>query len=189
VPIRDFSAKYAVMQSSMTAAERIFALLDLRAGAVPSAARAGRVRGEIVFDHVWFAYRGEDVGAARRLVPVAAGERVAIVGATGSGKTTHHQAARPALRRAARAHPGRRHRRARVGPRALRRRIAVVLQDVFLFSGTVEDNITLGRDEIARAAVEAAAAHVNADRFIRASAATTAACASGAATCRPGSAS
>src|SRR5205823_2574799 len=52
-------------------------------------------------------------------------------------------------------------------PTALRRRIAVVLQDVFLFSGAVEDNITLGRADISRAAVEAAAAHVNADGFIR----------------------
>ena len=52
-------------------------------------------------------------------------------------------------------------------PQALRRRIAVVLQEVFLFSGPVETNITLGRTDCSRAAVEAAAAHVNADGFIR----------------------
>src|SRR4029079_5804500 len=58
VPIRDFSAKYAVMQSSMTAAERIFALLDETAEATPDAAIAPPVlRGAIAFDHVWFAYK------------------------------------------------------------------------------------------------------------------------------------
>src|SRR6185436_13068406 len=58
VPIRDFSAKYAVMQSSMTAAERIFALLDEPAEPEPAAPRhPDVVRGEIEFDHVWFAYK------------------------------------------------------------------------------------------------------------------------------------
>jgi ATP-binding cassette, subfamily B, multidrug efflux pump len=179
VPIRDFSAKYAVMQSSMTAAERVFSLLDLPAEAVPAEPRVpARVRGEIVFDHVWFAYAdptdaslGDD--AAPRWVlrdvsfRVAPGERVAIVGATGSGKTT-------LIKLLDRLYDVQRGRLLVDGvdvrdwdPNALRRRIAVVLQDVFLFSGSVEANVTLGRRDIPRAAVEAAAAHVNADRFVR----------------------
>jgi ATP-binding cassette, subfamily B, multidrug efflux pump len=173
VPIRDFSAKYAVMQSSMTAAERIFALLDLPAEPIPAHPRVpARVRGEIEFEHVWFAYRGEDGTEPAWVLRdvsfrIGAGEHVALVGATGSGKTT-------IIKLLDRLYDVQRGRVLVDGidvrdwdPTALRRRIAVVLQDVFLFSGPVEANITLGRTDIPRAAVEAAAAHVNADGFIR----------------------
>jgi ATP-binding cassette subfamily B protein len=168
VPIRDFSAKYAVMQSSMTAAERIFSILDLEVEPTPESPRVpATVRGEIVFDHVWFAYRGEDWVLRDVSFRIAAGEHVAIVGATGSGKTT-------IIKLLDRLYDVGRGRILVDGvdvrewdPRALRRRIAVVLQDVFLFSGTVVDNITLGRADIGRPAMETAAAHVNADRFIR----------------------
>src|SRR4029453_12155858 len=94
VPIRDFSAKYAVMQSSMTAAERIFALLDEPAEATPAAPLAPPVvRGAIEFDHVWFAYKGPDAGEPEWVLRdvsfrITSGEEIAIVGATGSGKTT-----------------------------------------------------------------------------------------------------
>jgi ATP-binding cassette subfamily B protein len=179
VPIRDFSAKYAVMQSSMTAAERIFALLDLEVEPTPATPRVPvRPRGEIVFENVWFTYRNvEGAAPADGSEPpwvlrdvsfrVAAGEHVAIVGATGSGKTT-------LMKLLARLYDVQRGRILVDGidvrewdTGALRRRIAVVLQDVFLFSGEVATNITLGRPDISRAAVEAAAAHVNADGFIR----------------------
>ena len=168
VPIRDFSAKYAVMQSSMTAAERIFSLLDLEVEPVPAQPRApARVRGEIVFEHVWFAYRAEEWVLRDVSFRVAPGAHVAIVGATGSGKTT-------LIKLLDRLYDVARGRIVVDGidvrdwdPQALRRRIAVVLQEVFLFSGPVETNITLGRTDISRAAVEAAAAHVNADGFIR----------------------
>jgi ABC-type multidrug transport system fused ATPase/permease subunit len=168
VPIRDFSAKYAVMQSSMTAAERIFSILDLELEPTPEAPRVPAVvRGEIVFDHVWFAYRGEDWVLRDVSFRIAAGEHVAIVGATGSGKTT-------IIKLLDRLYDVGRGRILVDGvdvrewdPRGLRRRIAVVLQDVFLFSGTVADNIALGRADIGRPAMETAAAHVNADRFIR----------------------
>ena len=168
VPIRDFSAKYAVMQSSMTAAERIFSLFDLEVEPVPERPRApARVRGEIEFDQVWFAYRGEEWVLRDVSFRVEAGEHLAIVGATGSGKTT-------LIKLLDRLYDVARGRILVDGidvrdwdPRALRRRIAVVLQDVFLFSGPVVTNITLGRPDISRPAVEAAAAHVNADAFIR----------------------
>ncbi len=168
VPIRDFSSKYAVLQSSMTAAERIFALLDVDTEPVPAAPEVPAViRGEIVFEHVWFAYRGEDWVLRDVSFRIAPGEQVAFVGATGSGKTT-------VVKLLDRLYDVQRGRILVDGVdvrrwdlHALRRRIAVVLQDVFLFSGPVHDNITLGRDDIARAAVEASARQVNADGFIR----------------------
>jgi ATP-binding cassette subfamily B multidrug efflux pump len=172
VPIRDFSAKYAVMQSSMTAAERIFALLDEDAEPMPATPRVPEaVRGAIEFDHVWFAYKtadGREPDWVLRDVSfrIAPGDRVAIVGATGSGKTTLIKL----LDRLYTAQKG----RVLVDgldvrewdPAALRSRIAVVLQDVFLFSGSVADNVTLGNPAIDRAAVEAAGRHVHADEFV-----------------------
>ncbi len=168
VPIRDFSAKYAVMQQSMAAAERIFGLLDLETEAGPEHPRVPvRVRGEIEFDRVWFAYRDDQWVLRDVSFRITAGERIAIVGATGSGKTT-------LIKLLDRLYDVQRGRILVDGidvrdwdAAALRRRIAVVLQDVFLFSGPVEANITLGRAEISRAAVEAAATHVNADGFVR----------------------
>jgi ATP-binding cassette subfamily B protein len=168
VPIRDFSAKYAVLQSSMAAAERLFALIDMETEPVPAAPRVPvRFQGEIVFDHVWFAYRDDEWVLRDVSFRVAPGEQVALVGATGSGKTT-------IVKLLNRLYDVTRGRVLVDGidvrdwdPTVLRRRIAVVLQDVFLFSGTVADNVTLGRPDVSRAAVEAAAAHVNADGFVR----------------------
>jgi len=172
VPIRDFSAKYAVMQSSMTAAERIFALLDETVEPVAASPEAPAVvRGAIEFDHVWFAYKTPE-------------------GASPSGcSATSRSASRPASRSPswARRVSGKttiiklldrlytaQHGRILVDgvdvrdwdAPALRRRIAVVLQDVFLFSGTVADNVTLGTPGIDRARVEAASRYVHADEFI-----------------------
>jgi ABC-type multidrug transport system fused ATPase/permease subunit len=167
VPIRDFSAKYAVLQSSMTAAERIFSLLDLEPEPVPSHPRVPvPFRGEIVFDRVWFAYRDEEWVLRDLSFRIAPGEHLAIVGATGSGKTT-------IIKLLDRLYDVQRGSILVDGidvrewdPTVLRRRIAVVLQDVFVWSGTVSANIALGREDIPPAAVEAAATHVNADRFI-----------------------
>jgi ABC-type multidrug transport system fused ATPase/permease subunit len=125
------------------------------------------VRCEIEFDHVSFAYREEDWVLRDVSFRIAPGERVAIVGATGSGKTTIIKL----LDRLYDVQRG----SVRVDGvdvrdwdrRRLREHIAVVLQDVFLFHGSVAENVSLGRADIDRAAVEAAARHVNADRFVR----------------------
>jgi ATP-binding cassette subfamily B multidrug efflux pump len=167
VPIRDFSAKYAVMQSAMTAAERIFGLLDVTPEPTPAVPRVpARRAGAIEFDHVWFAYRGEDWVLRDVSFRVAPGEHVAIVGATGAGKTSliklldrFYDVQRGAVRVDG------------VDVRewnldALRSQSAVVLQDVFLFQRSTADNVTLGAGGIDRAAVEAAGRHVNAAAFV-----------------------
>jgi ATP-binding cassette, subfamily B, multidrug efflux pump len=166
IPIRDFSTKYAVMQSAMSAAERVFELLDT-APAITSGTKAPEhPHGRIEFDHVWFAYKREDFVLRDVSFTVESGEKIAIVGATGAGKTT-------IIKLLNRFYDVQRGRVLVDGIdvrdwdlHALRRCIGAVAQDVFLFSGSVADNITLGRSDINRDTVRRAAATVNADRFI-----------------------
>jgi len=128
----------------MTAAERIFSLLDVEEEPRPAVGQVpASVRGEIVFEGVWFAYQDEEWILRDLSFRVRAGERVAIVGATGAGKTT-------VIKLLDRLYEVQRGRILLDGvdlrawdPHALRRRIAVVLQDVFLFSGSIASNITL----------------------------------------------
>jgi ATP-binding cassette subfamily B multidrug efflux pump len=170
VPIREFSTKYTTMQSAMTALERVFQLLDtpvtITSPADPYFPPA-RACGRIVFEHVWFAYKGEDWVLRDVSFTIEPGEKIALVGATGAGKTTIGKLLNRFydVQRGAILVDG-------VDVRqwdlqALRRQIGVVLQDVFLFAGDVATNITLGREDISRAALERAARSVNADRFIR----------------------
>jgi ATP-binding cassette, subfamily B, multidrug efflux pump len=169
VPLRDFSQKYAVMQSAMASAERIFQLLDSPVD-IQSPAKAvvpSPFRGEVVFDDVWFEYKAGDPvlkGVSFRIEP---GETVAVVGATGSGKTTTIKL----LNRFYDIQKG----SIKVGGvdvrqwdlPALRRHIGVVLQDVFLFSGDIRANLALGNPSLPAAVIENAARAANADKFIR----------------------
>ena len=170
-PIRDLSAKYSVMQGTMAALERIFALLDtavehdvIRVDQ-PAPAACSNGKPLIEFCNVTFAYRDQEKALENLSLTVNRGERVALVGESGGGKTTITRlltrmydidsgailidgisiSAIPLDR--------------------LRRRIAVVLQDPCLFAGSVEFNICLGDPE-ARSRAKAAAAIVGADRFI-----------------------
>ncbi len=168
IPIRDFSTKYAVMQSAMSSAERVFQLIDtpvdIASPAHPSL--PPRSEGRIEFDHVWFAYRREEWVLRDVSFSVRPGEKLAIVGPTGSGKTT-------IIKLLNRSYDVQRGRVLVDGVdvrdwdlAALRRHVGVVLQDVFLFSGTVRSNLTLDRDDISAPAVERAAETVHAHRFI-----------------------
>jgi len=169
VPLRDFSQKYAVMQSAMASAERIFQLLDTPVDIQNSknAVVPKPFRGEVVFENVWFHYKAGDPvlkGVSFRIAP---GEKIAVVGATGSGKTTTIKL----LNRSYDIQKG----SVKVSGvdvrewdlKALRQHIGVVLQDVFLFSGDVRGNLALGDPSVSQARIEQAARHANAESFIR----------------------
>ncbi len=174
-PIRELSTKYTVMQAAMASSERLVALLKeapepgavLPAAAGGSGVAAAAARGRLEFENVWFHYHeGEEVlrGVSFHVDP---GEKLAIVGFTGSGKTT-------LIKLLVRLYEPTSGRILLDGddirslePRALRRRLGVVLQDSFLFRGTVASNIALDEPSISRERVEAAARAVEADAFIR----------------------
>jgi ATP-binding cassette subfamily B protein len=174
-PIMDFSEKFNILQSAMAASERIFKLLDTPVEVVsPAVTTRPEGPGRIEFDHVWFAYRdaGEESAADWVLRDVSfaikPGETAAIVGHTGAGKTTlislllrFYDVQKGAVRIDG------------VDVREmdlidLRSRFGVVLQDPFLFTGTVGGNIRLGTQRIKDAHVEKAAEDVNLADFIRA---------------------
>ncbi len=188
MPLRDLSAKYSVMQSSMASSERIFQLLDTPAaiadppaeravasgdgprpipGTVPvGAAAAEPARGAVRFENVWFAYQGEEWVLRDLSFEAAPGEKVAFVGATGAGKTT-------IINLLSRFYEVTRGRITIDGvdirdmpQRELRQRVATVLQDVFMFSGSIRDNIALGRTDLGEADIVRAARAVEAHRFI-----------------------
>jgi ATP-binding cassette subfamily B protein len=196
-PIMDFSEKYNILQSAMAASERIFKLLDTPMEVIsPSVVKQPTGPGRIEFDHVWFAYReitadsqdhAETAGVSHpsktaqgglpESVPdwvlrnvtfaIEPGETVAVVGHTGAGKTTlislllrFYDVQKGAVRIGG------------VDVRDmdladLRGRIGVVLQDPFLFTGTIGGNIRLGTDRIQDAHVQQAAEDVNLGDFIR----------------------
>src|SRR5579884_789497 len=167
-PIRDLAEKYNIMQQAMTSADRIFELLDepeeVRNPASP--VRLDEPRGEVEFDRVWFAYQGEDWVLRDVSFRVRPGESIAFVGATGAGKTS-------LINLLARFYDPQRGRILVDGvdvrdldQAELRRHLGVVLQDPFLFAGTVEQNIRLQNPAIGDAEVRAAARRVGADRFI-----------------------
>ncbi len=168
VPIRDFSSKYAVMQSAMSAAERVFELLDTPPAIrnAPRVSAPARPTGRIEFDHVWFAYKHDDFVLRDVSFRIDPGEKIAIVGATGAGKTT-------IIKLLNRFYDVQRGRVLVDGIdvrewdlQRLRRCIGAVAQDVFLFSGTIADNISLQKPEISADDVRRAAVTVNAQRFI-----------------------
>lgn len=167
-PISDLSEKYNTFQAAMASAERIFRLLD-REPAIqspPAPVRLARARGHIVFENVQFAYEAGEPVLHDLSFEVRPGERVAIVGPTGAGKTSilavltrlyELQGGRILL-------DGSDIRALELAD--LRRQVGVVLQDVFLFAGDIERNIRLGEPAIDRTQVHQAAALVGADRFI-----------------------
>ena len=167
-PIRDISDKYNVLQAAVVASHRIFKTLDLPIAITSPAkpAKSGRARGVIEFENVWFAYKGEDWVLKDVSFKVEPGQSIALVGHTGSGKST-------ITNLLMRFYDVQRGRILLDGVdlrewdlKSLRENFAVVLQEIFLFSGTIEGNIRLGRDDISEERVKWAAQEVSAEPFI-----------------------
>lgn len=167
-PIRDLSDKFNVLQAAIVAAHRIFQLLDREVLITPPETPriSGRTAGRIEFRNVWFAYKDEDWILRDVSFKVEPGESIALVGHTGSGKTTVTNLLMRLydIQRGSILIDGVDIREWDLA--SLRANFAVVLQDVFLFSGSIEDNIRLGNTDIADERVRWAAREVRADDFI-----------------------
>jgi ATP-binding cassette subfamily B protein len=168
LPLRDISSKYTTLQSALAAMERIEALMETPASIAspPTPRRPSPVRGEIVFDHVGFAYRAGEPVLRDLSFTVEPGRKIAIVGATGSGKST-------IIKLLARFYDVSAGRILVDGVdvrewdlTALRRAIGLVQQDVFLFAGDVFDNVRLARTDLGEAEVRQALRRAQALNFV-----------------------
>ena len=168
-PLRDLSDKFNILQTAMASSERIFRVLDepVLVQDVPAPVPMPAADGRIEFKDVWFSYDNDDTWALRGIsFAIEPGEAVALVGHTGAGKTSilnlltrfydpqHGQVLVDGVDVR------------QVAQRELRRRIGLVLQDVFLFAGTVESNIRLANPALSTEEVRRIAERVGADRFI-----------------------
>ncbi len=167
-PIRDLSEKYNIMQTAMASSERVFKLLDndtiIENPTTPIT--INNFKGNVDFKNVWFAYNNDDYVLKDISFSVNTGETVAIVGATGAGKSSiinllnrFYDVNKGSIRvdgvdlR-------------KISKEDLRNQISIVLQDIFLFSGTIASNISLGDSSITEEQIVKAAKTVGADNFI-----------------------
>lgn len=166
MPIRDIAEQYATIQVAMASSERIFELMDTEPEPMGGDQKSDKIEGAIEFRNVWFAYGGEDWVLRDVSFRAAPGQSLALVGATGAGKSTiiNLICRLYDIQKGVILIDG-------IDIRAwdienLRRHIGVVQQDVFLFSGDIESNISLGDSAMSQAHIVQAARYVNADRFI-----------------------
>ncbi len=167
-PIQELAEQFGTLQSAMASAEKIFTLLDENPMIEnpPQPVDIGKVRGRIEFDHVWFAYQGEDWILKDVSFTVESGSRVAFVGATGAGKSS-------ILNLIGRYYDIQKGKITIDGvdikeldKSRLRAAIGQVQQDVFIFTGDISSNIRLRREDITDEEIVRAAKYVNADDFI-----------------------
>ena len=168
-PIRDMSTLYDTMQSAMAGAERIFDILDTEPDIQnkPGAIQMPPIRGNVGFKNVTFAY-GDTPVLKDVSFSVEAGQTVALVGPTGAGKTTIINLLSRQYDIQSGSIPIDGHDIRNVTMESLRSQMGVVLQDPFLFPGSVKENIRYGRLDATDQEVEAVAKTVGADEFIRA---------------------
>jgi ATP-binding cassette subfamily B protein len=168
-PIRQLAEKFTTIQAGFTAVERINAILqepiEIRDPEHPKSLPLDGT-GEICFDHVWFGYKPDEYVLKDVTFTLKAGEKIALVGPTGAGKSS-------IIRLLSRLYEPTKGRILidginirEITQAELRRCVGVILQDAFLFSGDIKDNITLGEDYAIEQVVEAAEL-MNVDRFIQ----------------------
>ncbi len=167
-PLQHLSDKFNIMQTALASSDRVFKLLEEKdVMAEPeSPVEISSLKHDIVFEHVWFAYNAENWVIRDMSFRVKRGEKVAIVGATGSGKTTIINVLSklyPVSRGSVRIDGVD---ITSIPEHSLRRLIGVVMQDVFLFSGTIRENLAFGKPGVSDEEIHEAARIVGADRFI-----------------------
>ena len=168
-PLRHIADLYNSIQSALAGSERIFEIIDKQPEIqdAPDAVPIGKIKGEVIFDHVNFSYVPEVPVLKNVSLHAKPGQTIALVGPTGAGKTTIVNV----LTRFYDIHSGNiiidGHDIHKVQKDTLRKQMGIVLQDVFLFSGTVMDNIRYGRPDATNEECIAAAKLANADQFIR----------------------
>jgi ATP-binding cassette, subfamily B, multidrug efflux pump len=167
-PVNDLAEKYNILQSAMASSERIFAVLDTAQEPDSGIICTDKnfFKGNIEFKNVWFAYKNEDWVLRDVSFSVPSGQTVAIVGATGAGKTSIINL----INRFYEIQKGEilidGTKTSEIQKDCLRRNIGVVLQDVFLFGGTIKDNVRLNEETITDDTIRTASEYVNASKFI-----------------------
>ncbi len=170
-PIRELADKFNTLQMGMVCSERVFKVIDTNEFISDNGNVSKKIIGNIRFENVWFAYDGSDTENTEWILKdlsfeIGAGQSLALIGATGAGKTS-------IINLVSRLYDFQRGkiliddidiREYKLND--LRRQIAIVLQDVFLFSDSIQNNITLNDKTITREIVSAAAKVVGADSFI-----------------------
>ncbi len=169
-PLNDLSDKYNILQAAMASAERIFELMDEKPEVSTPAepVRLSQAHGKVDFHNVWFAYEDEQWVLKNVTFTVNPGETVAVIGPTGAGKTSLINL----INRFYDVQKGEvmidGHNVKTVDLEDLRRQVGVIQQDVFLFSGTIRENITLNRLPLSNQTLEHIARQANAYDFIQA---------------------
>ena len=167
-PIQSLAEQFNRLQSAFASGEKIFTILDMKPEVVdePDAIELDEVEGSIEFKNVWFAYEGEEWVLKNVSFKVNAKQTVAFVGATGSGKTTILSliCRNYDIQKGEILIDGINIRKIKIA--SLRRHFGQMLQDVFLFSGDIRSNITLGKEDITDDFVWQTCQYVNADHFI-----------------------
>ena len=167
-PIQTLAESFNFLQSAFASAEKIFTIFDITPNVVDEedAIELDTVKGEIEFKNVWFAYVGEDWVLKDVSFTIGAGETAAFVGSTGSGKTTILSliVRNYDIQKGSITIDGIDIKKIKLS--SLRKQFGQMLQDVFLFSGTVRSNILMGLEGVSETEIEDACRYVNADRFI-----------------------
>lgn len=167
-PVQQLAEQFNQLQSAFASSERIFEILDTPRTILDKedAVVLEEVKGRIEFDHVWFAYHGENWILKDISFTIEPNQTVAFVGATGAGKTTilalivrNYEIQKGTIRI-----DGMDVRNIQIN--SLRKHIGQMLQDVFLFSGSIKSNITMRDDHFSNEEVIEACKYVNADQFI-----------------------